>query len=475
MKRKRVSNYLYVIEKEGEMKVPVWIYVTDQMLKKLEEDRCIEQGVNMTFLPGILEKAIMLPDSHQGYGFPIGGVGAFDADNGCISPGGIGYDINCGVRLLSTPLTTKEVRERIDRILEALFRNVPVGVGSASKFRLSSQELDEVLNQGIEWIIGRGFGSKEDALCCEENGSMKTANATKVSPRAKERGKPQLGTLGAGNHFLEIQRVEEIFDKEVASLFGIGSVDQVVVMIHCGSRGLGHEVCSNYIKRMEEEQPQILRSLPDRELIYAPLGSRLAQDYFEAMSAAANYGWANRQIITHQVRIAFKEVFGQGIELKLIYDIAHNIAKKETHKIEGVDRKVYVHRKGATRAFGPGYEEVPEVYRKVGQPVIIPGSMGTASYLLVGTEKAMSETFGSTAHGAGRMLSRHAALKRFRSNQVKNDLLSKDIHLKAGSMKGIAEEAPDVYKNIDEVVEVSHQAGIGRLVARMVPIGVIKG
>lgn len=474
MKIKKVHDFLYIVEREGKMRVPLWIYVNERMLNGLKEDRSIEQGVNMSSLPGILKKAIMLPDAHQGYGFPIGGVGAFDADEGCISPGGIGYDINCGVRLISTPLKRSEVKERIQRLVDALFRNVPVGVGSTSTIKLSQKELDDLLDRGIEWALERGYGEEGDAECCEEGGSMRTADSSKVSSRAKERGRPQLGTLGAGNHFLEVQEIEEIYDPKIASSFGITSPDQVMVMVHCGSRGLGHQVCSDYIKRMEEEGQEILRSLPDRELIYAPLGGRLARDYFAAMSASANYGWVNRHIITHEIRTAFREVFGD-VRLKLIYDVAHNIAKIETHDVDGEKRKVYVHRKGATRAFGPGREEVPRIYREVGQPVIIPGSMGTASYLLVGTERAMKETFGSTPHGAGRVLSRHKALKMYRSDRIMDELSSKGIHLKAGSKKGIAEEAPGVYKDIDEVVEVAHNAGIGNLVVKLKPIGIIKG
>lgn len=461
------SEFVHIIEKEGRMRVPVKIFASSRMLKNLSEDRSLEQGMNMATLPGITKQAIMLPDAHEGYGFPIGGVGAFNMESGCISPGGIGYDINCGVRLLTSQLKRKEVDEKIDHLLSALFKHIPVGVGSKSKFRVSTDELDKVLNTGIEWILSKGYGEREDGDHCEEGGSMKTANASCVSHRAKERGKPQLGTLGAGNHFLEVQRVEEIFDKEIARVFGIISGDQVLAMIHCGSRGLGHQVCSDYIKKMQEGQPEIFSQLVDRELIYAPLGTSLARDYFAAMSAAANYGWANRQIITHEVRKAFREVFGEGANLKLIYDVAHNIAK--------IENRLLVHRKGATRAFGPGHKEVPEVYRGVGQPVIIPGSMGTASYLLAGTERAIQETFGSTPHGAGRVLSRHKALKSFRGQQIKEELLSKDIHLMAGSLKGVAEEAPGVYKDIDEVVEVAHQTGIGKLVARMKPMGVIKG
>lgn len=467
MKIRQVNEYIHIIEREGKMHVPVKIFASSRMLAKLSEDRSLAQGMNMATLPGIEKEAIMLPDAHEGYGFPIGGVGAFNMETGCISPGGIGYDINCGVRLLVSQLKRSDTVAFIDRLLLSLSRLIPGGVGSKSGFRLSPKELDEVLNLGIKPLLAKGYGEREDGDHCEEGGSMKTADASCVSSRAKERGASQLGTLGAGNHFLEVQRVEEIFDEDVAKIFGITSVDQVVVMIHCGSRGLGHQVCSDYIKRMEEEQPEILESLVDRELIYAPIGTLLARDYFAAMSAAANFGWANRHLITHQTRKAFREVFGEGIDLPLIYDVAHNIAK--------IENRLYVHRKGATRAFGPGVEEIPRSYRKVGQPVIIPGSMGTASYLLVGTASAMEISFGSTPHGAGRILSRHKALKLFRGQKIKEELLGRDIHLIAGSLKGVAEEAPGVYKDIDEVVEVANQTGIGRLVARLRPMGVIKG
>jgi len=473
---RKINDHLFEIEKSGCMKVPVRIYASEKLMKKLGEDSSLQQGMNVACLPGIYGQSIMLPDAHQGYGFSIGGVAALDFENGCISPGGIGFDINCGVRLLTTPLKKEDVEPKIKELIESMFRNVPSGVGSESFLRLNNQELDAVLNRGAEWAVEQGYGFKEDLERCEEGGSMKDADASKVSQRAKSRGREQLGTLGAGNHFLEVQFVEHIYDKKVAEAFGITQEGQVTVMIHCGSRGLGHQVCSDYLREMEEADPQLAKSLPEKDLIYAKAGTQLAKNYFGAMAASANYAWANRHIIAHQVRKSFKQVLGiEPEKIKIVYDVAHNIAKIEEHNIEGQKRKVYVHRKGATRSLPAGNPDVPEVYRSVGQPVIIPGSMGTSSYLLVGTEKALEETFGSTAHGAGRVMSRTEALRSFRAEQIKKDLADHSIYLRTGSMKGVAEEAPAVYKDIDEVVKVSHEAGIGNLVAKLRPIGVIKG
>lgn len=476
MKLRKLSDYSFEIEKEGKMKVPVKIFASQKLVDKMQKDKSLQQGINVaSCLPGVYTRSIMLPDAHQGYGFSIGGVAAIDAEKGCITPGGIGFDINCGVRLLVTNLTKQDVEPKIKELVNSLFKNVPSGVGSESKIRLSDEQLDDVLNKGALWAVENGYGNKEDYENCEENGHMKTADASKVSQKAKSRGRRQLGTLGAGNHFLEIQIVDKIYDKETANIFGIEKEGQITVMIHCGSRGLGHQVCSDYLRSMEDQYPDIMRSLPEKDLIYAPAGSKLADDYFKAMSAAANYAWANRHIIGLMVRKSFNEIFGDRAKLKTIYDVAHNIAKLEEHEIGGQLKKVWVHRKGATRAFGPGRKEVPEAYRDVGQPIILPGSMGTASYLLAGTQKAMEETFGSTAHGAGREMSRHEAIRRFRGENIKNDLEKRNIYVKSASWKGIAEEAPGAYKDIDEVVKVSHEAGIGKLVARVKPFGVIKG
>lgn len=473
---KKVTNYLFEIPKKGRMKVPVKIYASEKLIKKLGEDNSLQQGMNVACLPGIYKASIMLPDAHQGYGFSIGGVAAIDAEKGCISPGGIGFDINCGVRLLTTPLKKEDVEPKIGELLNSLFKNVPSGVGSESFIRLDDKQLDQVLVKGAQWAVENGYGFKEDLERCEEGGRMKQADSSKVSPKAKARGRKQLGSLGAGNHFLEVQVVDKIYDKKIAEAFGIKQEGQVTVMIHCGSRGLGHQVCSDYLRRMEESDPELMKSLPEKDLIYAKAGTQLANDYFGAMAASANFAWANRHIIMHQARKSFKEVFGTDPkEIKLVYDVAHNIAKMEEHEIDGVKRRVYVHRKGATRSLPPGHPNTPEVYKEVGQPVLIPGSMGTASYVLVGTENALKETFGSTAHGAGRVMSRSKAIKSFRSEQIKKELEQHNIYVKAASWKGITEEAPQVYKDIDEVVKVSHEAGIGNLVARLKPLGVVKG
>jgi len=382
---------------------------------------------------------------------------------------------NCGVRLLTTNLEKEEVTKKIKELLEALFEHVPCGVGSESKLRLTDEQMNEVLNTGVSWCVKNNYASKIDANHCEEEGHMKTANASKISQKAKSRGRKQLGTLGAGNHFLEVQYVDKIYNKEVAKKFGITEEGQVTLMIHCGSRGLGHQVCSDFLRRVEKEFPDLVAKLPERELAYAPANSDTAKDYLGAMSSAANFAWANRQVIQYHCQEAFKEVFKKNNDLKLIYDVAHNIVKIEDHEIDGKMKKVYVHRKGATRSFGPGHKEICKDYRDVGQPVILPGSMGTSSYILVGSEEAMKETFGSTAHGAGRVMSRHEALKTFKSEDVKKDLAEHNIMVKSASMKGISEEAPGVYKNVDEVVKVSDEVGIGKLVARVRPIGVIKG
>jgi len=417
--------------------------------------------------------AYVMPDAHQGYGFPIGGVAAFDLDEGIISPGGVGYDINCGVRLLKTEYTEKDIHDKRKLLLAEIFREVPAGVGKGGITRLNRNVLLEVCVKGAEWAVENGYGRREDLKRTEENGRMREADPSHLSPRAIERGIPQLGTLGAGNHFLEIQKVSEIFNEDVAGVFGIHSVGQILVMIHCGSRGLGHQVASDYIRLMENKIGS--RGLPDRELINAPVRSPLGQQYYKSMSAAVNYAFANRQMIAHWVRNVFKKIMGSAEGIDQVYDVCHNVAKIERHSIDGRLKDVCVHRKGATRSFGPGREEIPEVYRSVGQPIIIPGSMGTASYILVGTHEAEQLSFGSTAHGAGRVMSRHEAIRRFRGEQIKQDLESRGIELKSTSWKGVAEEASQAYKDVDEVVKVSHKAGLGKLVAKVIPVGVMKG
>lgn len=467
------NEYSWEIPKKGEMRVPALIYTSSRLLESIKRDRTLEQARNVACLRGIIKMSYVMPDAHQGYGFPIGGVAAFDMEEGIISPGGVGYDINCGVRLLRTNYTEEDIQDKRKELLAEIFKEVPAGVGKEGITRLSAHILREVLVKGAEWAIENGFGTKEDLERTEENGRMKDADPSHLSKRAVERGLPQLGTLGSGNHFLEIQKVTEIYDPQVAKAFGVDSVDQILVMIHCGSRGLGHQVASDYIRLMENKYG--IKGLPDRELIYAPIRSPLGQEYYKSMCAAVNFAFANRQMIAHWVRDVFKKVLGSSEGMDQVYDVCHNVAKFEEHKVEGKLREVCIHRKGATRSFGPGRKEIPATYRSVGQPVIIPGSMGTSSYILVGTAEAEEMSFGSTAHGAGRVMSRQEALRRFRGEEIKRDLERKGIELKSTSWKGVAEEASEAYKDIDEVVRVSHEARIGRLVARVIPVGVMKG
>lgn len=461
------------------MRVPVRVYGIRELVEQMRRDRTFEQASNVATLPGIVKRSIVMPDGHEGYGFPIGGVAAFREEDGVISPGGVGFDINCGVRLLVTNLSEEEVRAKLPQLLDSIFRNVPSGVGRKGKLRLSISQLDEVLVSGAKWAVEHGYGWEEDLECIEEYGAMDGANPDRVSIRAKQRGAPQLGTLGAGNHFLEIQRVDRIYDTNVARVFGIEREGQVTVMIHTGSRGFGHQVCSDYIRTMLNASRKYGIRLPDPQLAAAPVNSREAQNYLEAMRCAVNYAFANRQMITHWTRESFAKVFGQDPEdlgLKLVYDVAHNIAKCEKHEVDGTKEILWVHRKGATRGFGPGREELPRRYREIGQPVIIAGSMGTASYLLLGTEKAMLETFGSTCHGAGRVMSRAAAKRRYYGEHVKRELqMKKGILIRAASNVVVAEEAPGAYKNIDLVAESVDLAGISRRIVRLVPLGVVKG
>jgi len=477
----KVDRYVWSIPKSYKpgMLVPGRVFADESLLEKMKTDRTLEQCANVAHLPGIYKYAITLPDGHEGYGFPIGGVAATDYYEGVISPGGVGYDINCGVRLLTTNLEEGDIRPRLPELVETIFANVPCGLGSRRKdFKLSRNDLNGVMMEGAKWAVENGLGWDEDIRHCEENGAMENADPDKVSNSAMNRGLPQLGTLGSGNHFLEIERVDEIYDKEAAEAFGIRSVGQVTVMIHCGSRGFGHQICSDYIRVMERAVRKYGIRIPDRELVCAPGNSREAEDYFKAMACAVNYAFANRQAITHWVRESFEKVFRRPAEdlgLRLVYDVAHNIAKIEEHRVNGKRQKVWMHRKGATRAFPPGSSLIPMDYRPVGQPVIIPGSMGTSSWLLVGTPKAMDLTFGSTAHGAGRMLSRAAAKRRFWGKEVKNSLEKAGIVVRAASNVVLAEEADPAYKDVDRVVEVSHQVGIATKVAHLKPVAVIKG
>lgn len=472
---KKVADYLWEIPKNyrSDMRVPARVYASEKMLQEILRDRSLEQLVNVATLPGIQKYALVMPDAHEGYGFPIGGVAAFEAKEGIISPGGIGYDINCGVRLLRSNKTYEEVRPHLEKLGRAIYREVPSGVGRGGRLNLKGKEFDAVLTRGVERVVEMGYGEKEDLERIESGGKLMEADAGLVSEHAKARGRDQLGTMGAGNHFVEVEAVETIFNEEAAKKFGIAK-NQVCILIHTGSRGLGHQIATDYIRTMTQAMSKYGITLPDRELACAPFHSKEGQDYFRAMSCGANFAWANRELITWEVRKAWEDVFGKsqsanGKELQIVYDVAHNIAKIEKYnanlRMNANDAnkiEVVVHRKGATRAFP-------------GQPVIIPGSMGTGSYLLLGQETAMRESFGSTCHGAGRRMSRTQAKRRIRGSELKQELEQQGIVIQAGSMSGLAEEAPEAYKDIDAVVEVVHGAGIAKRVARLRPIAVVKG
>ncbi len=480
----KVGDDEYRIEKTARpgMRVPVTIYANETLIAKMETDRTIDQAVNVAHLPGIEKHAIVLPDGHEGYGFPIGGVAATNFENGVISPGGVGYDINCGVRLIRTNLTVVETRPKLSALVKEMYRSVPSGLGNVGALNLSTQQLDSVLAEGVKWAISNGYGKTSDLEFCEENGTMKHSDPSKVSGEAKKRGAKSLGTLGSGNHFLEVETINRIFDREAARKFGISEEDRVCVLMHTGSRGLGHQVCSDYLKIIDAGSANFKIDLPDRELACAPAGSREAENYRLAMGSALNYAWTNRQIITHRVRKAFERVFQKSesdLGMDLVYDVAHNICKVEEHEVDPDNptkkSKVFVHRKGATRAFPKGSDAIPIEYRSVGQPVLIPGSMGTASWVLLGQEKSLKLSFGSTAHGAGRMMSRGAAIRTYPYEAVKKDLESKGIALESASRKGVAEEAPGAYKDVDMVVDVSDRVGIGTKVVRLTPMAVVKG
>jgi len=459
------------------MRVPGIIYASERLLESIKQDKAPEQVANVAHLPGIQKYSLAMPDIHWGYGFPIGGVAAFDVETGVISPGGVGYDINCGVRIIRTNLTKKEIEKYLNKIVDALFNHIPAGVGKGGKIRVTESELKEVMVKGAKWVVERGYGWKEDLERIEENGSMPGADPSKVSPRAIQRGRPQLGSLGAGNHFLEVQVVERVFDKEAAKVMGIEG-GLITIMIHTGSRGFGHQVCDDYVRTLQRAMQKYGIQVPDRQLASVPFKSPEGQAYFGAMVAAANFAWANREFITHWVREAFESALGESAEklgMHLVYDVAHNIAKVEEHDVNGTRKQVVVHRKGATRAFPKGHPKVPGVYRSIGQPVLIPGDMGTASYILIGTERAMKETFGSTAHGAGRLLSRKAAIRATAGRRIVDELKVKGIIVRAHSVETVREEVPEAYKDVDIVVDTVHRAGISKKVARMVPIAVVKG
>jgi tRNA-splicing ligase RtcB len=477
---KKIDDFRYRIPRsyKAGMKTDGLIYASEKMLQQITSDAAPEQVANVATLPGIVGCAMAMPDIHWGYGFPIGGVAAFDVEKGIISPGGVGYDINCGVRLLRTDLTDNDVKDKIKALVRTIFNNVPSGVGSKGKIRINEHEVKDVLINGAQWALKKGFGWKEDIDHIEAHGALPGANPDKVSKRALQRGRPQLGTLGAGNHFLEIQVVEDIYDREAAKIMGIDDVGQVTVMIHTGSRGLGYQVCDDNVKVLGRATQKYSIQIPDRQLACAPITSPEGKSYFEQMACAANYAWANRQCIMHWIRESFETVLGKKAEdlgLQLIYDVAHNIAKFEYHKVGDETKKLCIHRKGATRAFAAGHEEVPDKYRSIGQPVLSPGDMGTHSYLLLGTDLAMKETFGSTCHGAGRVMSRTKALSKTRGRSIDKELAQKGIFVLSASNEVLREEMPEAYKNIDTVVDAVHKAGISRKVARMRPIGVVKG
>ncbi len=454
------------------------VYASAEMMRDIRADNSLEQVANVACLPGIIGNSMAMPDIHFGYGFPIGGVAAMDVKEGVVSPGGVGYDINCGVRLLRTTLTRAEVEPRIQDIVNQLFVDVPSGVGSKGKVRIDARELKKVLAQGAKWAIGRGMGWPEDPDHIESSGKIDGANPEVLTERAIERGKPQLGTLGAGNHFLEVQVVDEVFDAETAGALGVDEVGQVMVMIHTGSRGLGYQVCDDALEVMQKAIRKYGIELPDRQLACAPVESPEGQEYLAAMAAAANYAWTNRQCITHWTREAFERVFeasARNLGMQIIYDVAHNVAKIEQHEVNGKTKTLCVHRKGATRAFGPGRPELSELHRKTGQPVIVPGSMGTASYLCVGMEQAMRETWGSTCHGAGRVLSRHEAIRRGRGRNIAKELEEQSIYVRAASRHVLDEEMPEAYKDVEQVVQTCHGAGISKMVVRLKPIGCMKG
>ncbi|RMF90988.1 MAG: RtcB family protein [Methanobacteriota archaeon] len=462
--------------KEPRMRVPGRI-IGSQKIIEWAEDAAIEQLTNVATLPGIVRYTVGMPDIHWGYGLPMGAVSAFDEEEGIISAGMTGFDINCGIRMIKTNMSYEEVRPRIKELINALFRNVPSGVGSKSRLRLTPGELEEVMTRGAEWAVEKGFGTREDLLHLEEGGVMEGADPEKVSPEAKKRGMPQAGTLGAGNHFLEIQRVEELYDAKRAEAYGLVK-DNIVIMLHCGSRGFGHQIATDYLRILDRAVKKYGIALPDHQLVCAPATSQEGQDYFAAMKAGVNYAFANRQVMTHRIRESFEEVFKrdwQDLGMDVLYDVCHNICKYEEHIVDGEKRNLYVHRKGATRAFPPGHKDVPAAYRSVGQPVLIAGSMGTASYVLSGTEQAMMETFGSTCHGAGRAMSRKKAIKSWHGDEIRRSLEKEGMLVVATSPKVIAEEAPAAYKDVDEVVESVHAAGISLKVARLVPLAVAKG
>ncbi len=459
------------------MRVPARIYATGTMIDAIRNDNAPVQAANVAHLPGIVKYSLAMPDIHWGYGFPIGGVAAFDLNDGVVSPGGVGYDINCGVRLMASRLSRSQIQPKLRSLVNSLFRHVPTGVGARGELRVSHSVERQVLKDGAVWAVNNGYGSEDDLEYIEENGRMTGGDTGFVSERALERGRAQLGTLGSGNHFLEVGYVSEIYDEEAALDLGI-EVDQVTVIIHCGSRGFGHQVCDDYLGLMNQAVEKYSIELPDRQLCCAPIASPEGQQYLKAMCCAVNFAFANRQVIASWTRDAFVEALklsSNEIGLRVIYEVAHNIAKIETHLVDGKARKLCVHRKGATRAFAPGAAEIPARYKKIGQPVLIPGDMGRYSYVLVGAANAMKETFGSTCHGAGRAMSRHQAKKRARGRSIAEELEERGIYVQASSRRTLDEEIPEAYKDVADVVDACQKAGISRKVAQLRPLGCIKG
>ncbi len=476
----RVSELVWQVPQgfRSDMRVPARLYADESLVEDALEDKSVEQLINTATLPGIIKYAIAMPDIHQGYGAPVGGVFATKLPEGVISPGAIGYDINCGVRLLASKLKADEIAPCLNDLASVLYKNCPSGVGSEGSTPLTERKLEHLLEEGAEWTRANGYASEADLQHTEEFGRIKGADASKVSSRAKNRGKDQLGTLGAGNHFIEVDRIVEIFDATLAERLGLFP-NQVVVQIHCGSRGLGHQVCTDYVNTLQRSVREYDIQLPDRELVCAPFDSDEGQDYMKAMACAANFAFANRQVLAFHIRRSFEQTLKGKVrgdlQLYQVYDIAHNMGKVEEHTVDGARVQVCVHRKGATRAFGPGSPVLPDDLRDIGQPVLIPGSMGTASYILIGTAGSMEQTFGSSCHGAGRVMSRAQAKREVRGEKLRDQLAARGIAVRAGSMPGLAEEAPQAYKDVSRVVDVVHKAGIGKKVARLEPMAVIKG
>jgi len=476
---RKISEFEWEIPRtfRSDMRVAIRLFVSKELLEASLDDKSLEQAVNAATLPGVVQPVVVMPDMHQGYGFPIGGVAATRLPDGVISPGAIGYDINCGVRLLGSAIEYEAVRSDLPELANALNRLCPSGVGTTGAYRLQEGELDQVCRLGARWALKKGQASDEDLLRTEEGGCLEGADPGKVSQRAKQRGLNQLGTLGAGNHFIEVDVVDQIYDHSAARAMGLHQ-GMLTLQIHCGSRGFGHQICTDYVQQFQSVVQRYGIKLPDRELVCAPLDSPEGKNYLAAMRSAANYAFCNRQLLANAARQAFEETLSGRVinwQLHQVYDIAHNMGKIETHAVEGKRIKVCVHRKGATRAFGPGAPELPEVYQSIGQPVLVPGSMGTASWVLVGTELSMQRSWGSSCHGAGRVMSRSQAKREIRGDRLRSELERSGIQIRAGSLSGLAEEAPDAYKDVDRVVETVHAAGIARKVARLLPVVVIKG